>query len=221
MTGENETRAIEPDGRAETNQPPGAPGKVPAPNNRAAQAAINNGNTPKATANQGDAASDPAHAERPIGARPEEEERFHMPGEFDPDPYGERFSEAAAELGLGANGAEKLVTFWNEVAADLAAAREDAWVEARRDWAARTMRDREIGGANLERTIQLASRVVSTFGNEELKEVFRATGLGNHPEVVRFMARVGQAVGEDELHVGNQPPTGGRKSPAELIYGRR
>lgn len=220
MTGENETRANAPDGQAASNPPPGAQGTVPAQKTQAGKAATS-GESAKTTAKQGDAASDPAPAERQEGAMPESEDRFRMPGEFDPDPYGERFSEAAAELGLGGSGAEKLVTFWNEVAADLAAAREDAWVEARRDWAARTMRDREIGGANLERTIQLASRVVNTFGNEELKEVFRATGLGNHPEVVRFMARVGQAVGEDELHVGSQSPAGGKKSPAELIYGRR
>lgn len=219
MTEESETRAGAPDG-TEQKAEPGARGKTPAPNAQAAKAAAGS-EAVMATAKLGDAASDPASAERLEGFGPEEEDRFRMPGDFDPDPYGERFSEAAAELGLSGSGAEKLVRFWNEVAEDLAAAREDAWIQARREWAARTMRDREIGGANLDRTVQLASRVVNAYGSEELKEVFRATGLGNHPEVVRFMARVGRAVGEDELHLGSQTPTGGAKSPAELIYGRR
>lgn len=219
----SETRAQEtPDGRAATPPTPGAPGPTPAPNNGAAKAAANDSPAKAgATAKAGDAPGDPAPAERPAQAAAEEEHRFNIPEGFDPDPYADRFGEVALELGLGSEEAEKLVEFWNEVAGDLSAAREDAWSEARREWAEKTMRDREIGGANLERTIHLASRVVNTFGNEELKEVFRATGLGNHPEVVRFMARVGKAVGEDELHLGSHSPTGGQKTPAELIYGRK
>lgn len=212
------TAAVSPrgEGAAEESPAGGAPPQVTA---RTGEAAVKPAGE-AAAARPGDLEKDPASADERFTGEGEKP-RFSMPDGFDPDPYAERFGEVAGELGLDAPGSEKLVAFWNEVAGDVAAAREDAWKEARREWATRTLRDREIGGANLDRTILLASRVVNSFGSEELKEVFRSTGLGNHPEVVRFMTRVGKALGEDELHVGSQSPTGGQKSAAELIYGRK
>ena len=42
------------------------------------------------------------------------------------------------------------------------------------------------------------------------------SGLGNHPEVIRFLARVGADMADDRLHEGH---AGGRsKSLAEVMY---
>lgn len=162
----------------------------------------------------GDGAPDPG---APVQA---EQEGFSMPQGFDPGDYAERFSEVAGELNLKGEAAEKLLHFWAEVARDVEEGRSDAWREARKGWARETMKDAEIGGQNLNVSVSLAAKAVNSFGTEGLKEVFRVTGLGNHPEVVRFMARVGRALAEDSFHGGAYGSDGGAKSAAELIYGK-
>jgi len=149
------------------------------------------------------------------------EEEFALPEGFTPSDYSDRFAEVASHLKLGSREAGTLMAFWAEVAKDVEDSRVDAWNDARRHWAHATMRDREMGGKNLSSTVGYAATAVNTFGTEGLKEVFRATGLGNHPEVVRFMAKVGRAMAEDPLLTGQPGGHGGPKSAAELIYGRK
>lgn len=146
---------------------------------------------------------------------------FELPEGFDPGRHLEDFKDLARKMGLSHGIARELVGFWVNVAADAESEREDAWKTARREWAYMTARDPEIGGSRLPETVHLAQRVINTYGTEGLKELFRVTGLGNHPEVVRFFARVGRAMGEDGFHEGPPAAAGGRKTAAELIYGRQ
>jgi hypothetical protein len=59
------------------------------------------------------------------------------------------------------------------------------------------------------------------YATEPLKEMLRNTGLGNHPEVVRFFARLGKEAASDNFEVspvGNVPPKV-TKGLAERLYG--
>lgn len=151
---------------------------------------------------------------------PDDDFDFTLPDGFDPGDYLDEFKTLARELKLGREEAEKLVAFWAEVSGDIENAREEAWKEAGREWAHATARDPEVGGRNLEGAVRVAARVVNAFGSEGLKEVFRATGLGNHPEVVRFLMKVGRAMSEDTLLGASQAGRSRGASAAELIYGR-
>lgn len=150
-----------------------------------------------------------------------EEYLFETPEGFDPGRHLDEFRELAGKMKLEGPKARELVNFWVNVAREVEEEREDAWLAARKEWAVQTARDHEIGGANLEKSVHLAARAVNAFGTDGLKEVFRMTGLGNHPEVVRFFTRVGATLGEDSFHAGTLPQGQGPKSAAELIYGRR
>ena len=78
--------------------------------------------------------------------------------------------------------------------------------------------DKEIGGANFEKSVTLASRVLQKFGTNELKQELDLSGYGSHPEVVRLLARIGSSIGDDSLILPNAKPTR-QMSAAEKLYG--
>lgn len=86
-------------------------------------------------------------------------------------------------------------------------------------WSEQTAADAELGGKNLEKTMGLAQKVFATFATKELGEFLGKTGLSHHPELIRFMNKVGKAVREDTLVT----PGGGSqgkaaKSAASVLY---
>ena len=73
-----------------------------------------------------------------------------------------------------------------------------------------------LDGSRLKATIEAAGKAIDRFGTPGLREVLNFTGAGNHPEVVRFFARIGRAISED------QPVPAGRvrmaRSAAEMMF---
>jgi len=65
------------------------------------------------------------------------------------------------------------------------------------DWAKQAEADKEIGGANWDTTKASAIKVVERFGTPALREYLNQTGAGNHPEMIRLMAKVGAVISED------------------------
>jgi hypothetical protein len=66
------------------------------------------------------------------------------------------------------------------------------------DWQAQVKADPEIGGAKLEQaTANIAKAIDAVAGSPEaaakMREAFVFTGAGNHPEIVRLMARMSAA----------------------------
>jgi hypothetical protein len=78
-------------------------------------------------------------------------------------------------------------------------------------WSQQTAKDTEIGGDKLGETMGLAQRVVSTFASPDFIAFLNETGIAHHPEMVRFMHKVGKAVSEDTLVA----PRGGTPGPAK------
>ncbi|HLB68745.1 MAG TPA: hypothetical protein VJN63_09850 [Thermoplasmata archaeon] len=88
---------------------------------------------------------------------------------------------------------------------------QQAWVDS-------VKADPELGGDKLSTTRDLAGKVLRRFGSDKLAEDVKRTGLGNYPEFVRLLARIGRAISEDTLATGSIPAPGGRKSDAEAFY---
>lgn len=65
------------------------------------------------------------------------------------------------------------------------------------DWVNQAKNDKEYGGDNYEQSISHALGAIETFGTPELKEMLDQHGVGNHPELIRFMVKVGKATAED------------------------
>ncbi|HGE6735229.1 TPA: peptidase [Serratia marcescens] len=123
------------------------------------------------------------------------------------------FEPIAKELGLSQEQAQKLVDIYPQIQQQQA----DAWSKQVSDWGEQVKADKEIGGDKFNASVGAAQRALDQFGNPELREYLNASGLGNHPALVRFCAKVGKAMAEDSFVVPNQ---GGQRSAADVLYGK-
>lgn len=77
--------------------------------------------------------------------------------------------------------------------------------------------DPEIGGAKFHENVRLAKAGIRRFDNEgNLAKILDETGFGSHPEVLRFMHRVGKAFAESPMTSGAKPTR--ELTTAELFY---
>ncbi len=123
------------------------------------------------------------------------------------------FEPIAKELGLSQEQAQKLVDIYPQIQQQQA----EAWSKQVADWGEQVKADKEIGGDKFNASVGAAQRALDQFGNPELREYLNASGLGNHPALVRFCAKVGKAMAEDTFVVPNQ---GGQRSAADVLYGK-
>jgi len=151
------------------------------------------------------------------------------PGDYEYDPPGnlpDYLAEAAGETemaeifevahGLGLTQAqlsglmdwrfEQLAGVGTRLEGQLARARKDSEQALRREW-----------GRDYDRNLNLSRRALRDFGGDGLVEFLtraRVDGaqLANHPEIVRWAAGVGRALGEASLHLGGE---GGGRSPED------
>ncbi|HGM5909802.1 TPA: peptidase [Serratia marcescens] len=124
------------------------------------------------------------------------------------------FEPIAKELGLSQEQAQKLVDIYPQIQQQQA----EAWSKQVSDWGEQVKVDKEIGGDKFNASVGAAQRALDQFGNTELREYLNASGLGNHPALVRFCAKVGKAMAEDSFVVPNQ---GGQRSAADILYGKK
>ena len=118
------------------------------------------------------------------------------------DSDSERIAVQAKEQGLSQEeAASRLRNSEDDVAAydkqqkDAVAAEHKAWEETIKN-------DPEIGGEKAAEAAELAKRVVEKFGEPSLMEALDATNLGNYPEMIRMMSRIGKAMDSDKLILG-------------------
>lgn len=124
------------------------------------------------------------------------------------------FEPIAKELGLSQDQAQKLVDIYPQIQQQQA----EAWSKQVADWGEQVKADKEIGGDKFNASVGAAQRALDQFGNTELREYLNASGLGNHPALVRFCAKVGKAMAEDSFVV---PGQGGQRSAADILYGNK
>ena len=130
------------------------------------------------------------------------------PNELDPDVL-TAFGDVAKELDLPQEAAQKVL---DKVAPVMQAKQAKVIEQTKVEWADQSKSDKEFGGESLSENLDVAKASLDTFGTDALKSLLTETGLGNHPEVIRFMYRAGKAISEDS-YVGNSEganPTGSR-----------
>lgn len=86
-------------------------------------------------------------------------------------------------------------------------------------WAKDSIADKEIGGPEINRNIELAKRLVDTFGSPLLQKKLEDSGMGQYPELLRLFVRMGKAYGEDRLVTGAKGAPVVPKTPGDLLYG--
>jgi len=126
----------------------------------------------------------------------------------------------AKELNLSQDRAQMLFArLLTDVYPKMEAQRLEAWGNLTRGWAETAKADKEIGGDKWDANVTVAQRALNTFGTPELKEALNQYGLGNHPEMIRLMVRMGNAMREDTIVLPGSQGGAVKKSTAEVLYG--
>lgn len=119
------------------------------------------------------------------------------------------------DAGLTNGQAQKLADKFVKVQQERAAKQAEGWANTITKWADDAKADKEIGGDKWDGTVLSAHRAVDKLGTPELKEYLNASGGGNHPELIRFMSKVGEMIREDNPASGG---AGGKGQPAEPAH---
>ena len=73
------------------------------------------------------------------------------------------------------------------------------------EWITQAKADPEFGGDKLDENLGIAKKAIDEFASDGLRELLEGpAGLGNHPEVIRFMHKVGKALSEDRFVGSNK-----------------
>jgi hypothetical protein len=116
------------------------------------------------------------------------------------------FEGIAKEFGLPQDKAQRLVDLGAKLAQKQGAQIAQTIEATQATWLDASKSDKEFGGAKLQENLAIAQKAVAL--NPEIKTLLNESKLGNHPEMIRWMFRVGQKLSEDKpIAAGTQTAT--------------
>jgi len=130
----------------------------------------------------------------------------------------ERTATYAKERGLSNEDAQAVLERDHATIMSYADAQKAMVSEKLAAWVEDVKADKELGGDNFGKSVELAKRVVERFGTDAFKKALNESGLGNHPELVRVFVRIGRSMAEDTLVVPRST-SGTKRSLEEVFYG--
>jgi len=115
------------------------------------------------------------------------------------------------EAGITKAAAEKIINDYlaDEVALTTQSAEQKA--KQQQEWVTQL---REAFGDKFDAKINIAQYALKEFGSENLVKWLEESGAGNHPDVVQFFAKVGDAMSDDSVRKGLGTPSGPPKTAA-------
>lgn len=157
------------------------------------------------------AAATPAPAETspatPV-AEPAKVQAYEIkPGEGHSAAVAADFAKFAVEAGLPA---DKAQAGYDKLSASFMASVQKQAAETQAAWAAEVQAHPELGGDKLPQTKALAAKALE-LAPEGVREFLNSSGLGNHPGLVAWAAKVGQALSQDTFIAGQRTA-----APADL-----
>ena len=142
-------------------------------------------------------------AKKPAGA-PEKYEDFKFPEGVTPD--GElltKFHEIGKKHGFSQETAQALIDFHGEQLLKANSDLQKSWDATVEGWLAEAKADKDIGGAKYDENLAHGKNALKAFNaSPKFMDMLNATGVGNHPEMIRFLSAVGRAVADDKFHLG-------------------
>lgn len=144
---------------------------------------------------------------------------FGKPEKYDysdvklPENYGydenllNEFNELAGKYNLSQKSANELMS----MAVKLTQLNSDNYVKAMaeqqrqkiEDFKRNLVNDREIGGANFDKTMRTANIAYTEFADEQVQRLLQETGLNCHPQVVKMFYNIGLKMQNDMIHGAN------------------
>ena len=120
------------------------------------------------------------------------------------------FAAMAKDLKLTQEEAQKVASLGPKMAQAFATQQAQAVEALSAQWTADAQADKEIGGDKLTENLTVAKTALAELGTPALSKLLDESKLGNHPEVIRLLAKVGRAISPDSKFV-----SGGRLTTAE------
>ncbi len=123
-----------------------------------------------------------------------------LPDGMEPNaPLLEEFKTLAGEFKLNRDQARKLL----DLEIKNARSAMERWQQQQKAWEGEIKTDKEFGGEKLPATVAAAKKALDHYdkGGTLFHELTRG-GYGNHPAIIRFLARVGSDMREDSAHSG-------------------
>lgn len=151
---------------------------------------------------------------------PEKYVDFVAPEGVDLDaPVITEFQAVARDLGLSQEDAQTIVdrlapvVAKNNVASVLGLART-----ASDEWIAKSAIDPEYGGEKFAENAAIAKKTFDLFGTPTLAKFLKDSGMGNHPELVRWAYRIGKLIGPDDKFIGGTEASNRPKTAEESLW---
>lgn len=99
------------------------------------------------------------------------------------------------------------------------------WDKQKVDWKDEFLKDPEIGGNRFQTSVDAALKFIRTHGGTEaqqaeFQDLMESSGLGNHPAMIRLLAKAGAAMSEGRPLAAASPPAA-PKSKVDIMYGRK
>lgn len=108
------------------------------------------------------------------------------------------FAKQAGEIGLTNEQANALAK-WQVDRVKEAAEANSKTIEG---WAEEARADKEIGGDAFDQNAAVARKAIDAFGDDSLKEILDASGMGNHPAVIRAFWKIGKHLSDTKFQTG-------------------
>ena len=160
------------------------------------------------------AAIEPAPPEAPTVYEP-----FKLPDSFQRDEkaMGE-FTDYLKDIKAPQEFGQKLVDLYAREATNLYEQQRSAWSDTVNGWKEDVLADPELGGSRTATVLSRCGAVLEQFGTPELRQMFNLTGTGNHPEMVRFLNKVGSFLSEGKPVRADKPVPEVKPSRAQRRY---
>jgi len=120
------------------------------------------------------------------------------------------------EAGINQAQSQKFIDLYASKMQEVEQGKLDTFNQLRQDWVKQSKSDADFGGDKFDESIGAAKAALEKFGTPELSKLLDDFGVGDHPEMIRFMVAVGRLTQEDT-------PGGGRagtqtKSTTDILY---
>lgn len=203
--------------------PPAAAGTLATPAAQATPPATPAGTPaadPKATADPAAAAAPPKDPKETPGQAKVVPEKYDLKlpegSLLDPKSL-EKIASRSKEQGLSNEEAQKDLERESAAYADFDTRQKEQVKQVQSAWVDTARADPEIGGEAFTQNVELSKRVVSRFFTDGFRSALESTGLGNNPELLRGLTRIGKAMSEDQLVIP-KAPAAAKKSTEEILY---
>ena len=101
-------------------------------------------------------------------------------------------------------------------------AQQEAFITTRKEWVDELKADKEFGGDKFDTTVKGAQLALRKFDADgKMVELLETSGFGDHPGVIKFLARIHAALSEDKVFDDRE--RGGKtdnRPLAERLYGK-